>query len=134
MPRSSGFARIAAQGPAFRWSLALGVLGVLVRCGYLRLLFPRGSRLLRGGQKFSIGDIIKIRHALEVQHIDDRVDEQRRIEVASDGLEAPRRSWPKWTSAPGRSKTWIESTGVGNPDTLREELKKNKGQEQLSPR
>src|SRR5262249_55630937 len=45
------------------------------------------SGFLRHGQKFSIGDVIKIGHALDLQHIGYRVDDQRRIEVAGDRLD-----------------------------------------------
>jgi type III secretory pathway lipoprotein EscJ len=70
----------------FRWSLALCAVGMLLACGYLAMPVPAGTAFLRGGQKFAIGDVIKISHALDLQHIDYRVDDQRRIEVARDGL------------------------------------------------
>ena len=70
---------LASQRPAFRWSLVLGACGVLLVCGYLAMPVATGSAFLRGGQKFSISDVIKITHALELQHINYRVDDQRRI-------------------------------------------------------
>jgi type III secretory pathway lipoprotein EscJ len=78
---------IASQSATSRWSLALGALGILIIFGYLAMPVTAVSAFLRGGQKFSISDVIKITHALELQHIDYRVDDQRRIEVAGDRLE-----------------------------------------------
>jgi type III secretory pathway lipoprotein EscJ len=124
---------IAAQGPAFRWSLALGVLGVLVLCGYLATPVPAGSAFLRGGQKFSIGDIIKISHALDLQHIDYRVDDQRRIEVASDGLENAKAILAKLDIGPRSIEDLDRDSQVSGllDGPFERELKKNKGQEQI---
>src|SRR5437867_4266229 len=78
---------LASQSAAFRWSLTLGALGLLILGGYLAVPVPAGIAFLRGGQKFSIGDVIKISHTLDLQHIPYRVDDQRRIEVAGNQLE-----------------------------------------------
>jgi hypothetical protein len=59
----------------------------LILGGYLAMPAPARITFLRGGQKFSVSDVIKITHALDLQHIDYRVDDQRRIEVAGDRLE-----------------------------------------------
>src|SRR3954447_21303185 len=69
---------LGSQAPALRWSLALGALAVLVPLGYLAVPVPAGSAFLRGGEKFSSGDIIKISRALDAQHIDYLVDDQGR--------------------------------------------------------
>jgi flagellar M-ring protein FliF len=124
---------IAAQGPAFRWSLPLGVLGVLVLCGYLATPVPTGLAFLRGGQKFSISDIIKISHALDVQHIDYRVDDQRRIEVASDGLEEAKAVLAKIDIGPRSIEELDREAQASNflDGPAEREQKKNKGQEQI---
>jgi hypothetical protein len=124
---------IAAQGPAFRWSLALGVLGVLIFCGYLATPVPAGIAFLHGGQKFSIGDIIKISHALDLQHIDYRVDDQRRVEVASDGLEAAKAILAKLDIGPRSIEDLDRDSQVPGilDGPFERELKKNKGQEQI---
>jgi len=78
---------LAAQGPGFRWLLVLGALALVALLGYLAAPVPVASEFLRGGQKLSSGDIIKISNALDAQHVDYRVDDQGRIEVASDRRE-----------------------------------------------
>jgi type III secretory pathway lipoprotein EscJ len=124
---------IAAQGPAFRWSLALGGLGVLVLCGYLATPVPAGIAFLRGGQKFSISDIIKITHALDLQHIDYRVDDQRRIEVAADGLEEAKSVLAKIDIGPRSIEDLDREAQVSGllDGPFEREQKKNRGQEQI---
>jgi flagellar biosynthesis/type III secretory pathway M-ring protein FliF/YscJ len=77
---------LTSASPASRWLLALGVFGVLGLAGYVAMPVSGRSGFLRNGQKFSIGDVIKISHALDLQHIAYRVDDQRRIEVAGGQL------------------------------------------------
>jgi type III secretory pathway lipoprotein EscJ len=124
---------LASQSPAFRWSLALSACGVLLVCGYLAMPVATGSAFLRGGQKFSISDVIKITHALDLQHIDYRVDDQRRIEVASDRLEDARAVFAKLDVGP-RSIEDLEKEAQASgllDGPWEKERREKKGQEQI---
>jgi hypothetical protein len=75
---------VAAQGPVFRWSLALAAVALVALLGYFAAPVPVSTEFLRAGQKFSSGDIIKIANALDAERLNFRVDDQGRIEIASD--------------------------------------------------
>jgi type III secretory pathway lipoprotein EscJ len=113
--------------------LALGLLGILVLCGYLTTPVPSGSAFLRNGQKFSVGDIIKISHALDLQHIAYRVDDQRRVEVAADRLDDAKALLAKLNIGPRSieelDKEAQESNLLDGP--WDKERKQSRGQEQI---
>jgi hypothetical protein len=124
---------IASQSAPFRWSLALGGLAVLMIGGYLAMPVAAGSAFLRGGQKFSISDVIKITHALELQRIDYRVDDQRRIEVTGDRLEEAKAVLAKLDVGP-RSIEELEKEAQASgllDGPWDKERKERRGQEQI---
>ncbi len=91
---------LAAHGPFWRWLPVLVGVALALFLGYVALPVPVGSALLRNGQKFSSGDILKVSRALDTQQIEYRVDDQGRIEVASDRLEDARAALAKLSIGP----------------------------------
>jgi type III secretory pathway lipoprotein EscJ len=106
---------------------------VLLLCGYLVVPTPAGTAFLRGGQKFSIGDVIKISHALDLQHIEYRVDDQRRIAVSGDRLEDAKGVLAKLDIGP-RSIEDLEKEAQASSfldGPWEKERREKKGQEQI---
>jgi flagellar biosynthesis/type III secretory pathway M-ring protein FliF/YscJ len=77
---------LAAQRPAVKWALALVVFLALAAVSYWGVgsFSTLGVRYLASSRRFSSDDLIKVCRALEKQRIAYRVDEHRRVEVASD--------------------------------------------------
>jgi flagellar biosynthesis/type III secretory pathway M-ring protein FliF/YscJ len=125
---------LGSQTPALRWSLALGALAVVLLLGYLAVPVPAGSEFLRGGEKFSSGDIIKISRALDAQHIYYRVDDQGRIEIASDRIEDAKTALVKVAVGPRSiddlGKEALASGGFW-PDPLEREQRQIKVREEI---
>jgi hypothetical protein len=124
---------LAAQGPAFRWSLVLGALALLALIGYLATPVSATSEFLRGGQKFSSGDIIKISNALDAQRIEYRVDDQGRIEVASDRREDIKTVLAKLGLGPRSIEDLDREAQETNPwdGPWDKEQRQNKGREEI---
>jgi flagellar biosynthesis/type III secretory pathway M-ring protein FliF/YscJ len=113
--------------------MVLGVLALLALCGYLAVPVSSGIALLRNGQKFSIGEIIRISHALDAQRIDYRVDDQRRIEVAADRVEDARGVLAKLNIGPRSIEELDKEAQTAGPfdGPWEKELKQSKGQEHI---
>jgi flagellar M-ring protein FliF len=80
---------IASARPAVRWGLAAVVLLALGAASYWGAsnLSPSGVRYLASGKRFSSEALITVGRALEKQRIAYRIDDLRRVEVASDQFE-----------------------------------------------
>ena len=88
---------LAAQRPAVKWGLAVVGFLALAAMSYSGAgsLSNMGVRYLASNRRFSSDDLIKICRALDKQRIAYRVDDQRRVEVASDQFEQAAEAFSK---------------------------------------
>ena len=80
--------RFAARPAALQWLIGVATLAALIALVYLAATgLPASSGsyvLLRAGRKFSYDDLIAVTRALDVKHVEYRVDLHNRVEVAAD--------------------------------------------------
>ena len=80
--------RFAARPAALQWSIGAATLAALIALAYLAAAglpnSPGAYVLIRSGRKFSYDDLIAVTRALDVKHVEYRVDLHNRVEVAAD--------------------------------------------------
>lgn len=88
---------LAAQRPVVKWGLAVVGFLALAAVSFWGAgsLSNLGVRYLASSRRFSSDDLIKICRALDKQRIAYRVDDQRRVEVASDQFEQAAEAFSK---------------------------------------
>ncbi len=93
---------IASARPAVRWGLAAAALLVLGAGSYwgASTLSPSGVRYLASGKRFSSESLITVGRALEKQRVAYRIDDLRRVEVASDQFEEAAETFAKLDLGP----------------------------------
>ncbi len=82
--------RVLSWSPAVHWGLAAGTLVILVFLGFLWFgaLTTADSAYLGSGRRYSPDDLVKITRVLERHRFPYRIDDQRRVAVSSEQLEA----------------------------------------------
>jgi hypothetical protein len=90
------------QRPVVRWGLALAAGIALGAAGYWTAtsVSPTGVRFLGSQRSFSSEDLIKICRELDREHIQYKVDDQRRIKVAAEQFDQADASFAKLDVGP----------------------------------